>query len=551
MSQRKVISPSPWRRRWQRWGIGFCRLSLIALAMAALAFSKKYGPQDDPAALRTLALQHFPSGVMDDSAEDGFFAVRDADSAPLGWITRSNPAACSILGYSGPSDVAIVLDATRKVKSVDFLSSADTAGHVEKVRRDAAFWQQWQGRGEAALGDYGQPILVSGASLTSDAIARGIAARFGANGMDQFFPDDWKLEQIKGWFPQADQRHETLRAGISSVHQGDILLGHVLHSSRMGVQERGFQGCSDVLVGIAADERVTGVLLLGSRDNEPYRTDVGDELLYADGFRGRSIEEIIGSSEASEFLLVSGASTTARSVYGNVAEMLRRWQQQPVSDPIPWQWPAAAMWIGSCIWLGSRGDKRSRMIAAVISVGAGILLGLLIGQDQWIGWARHGISWRNALPMLALSAVALMVPAFTGKNFYCSRLCPHGAAQTLIGMTAKKRKVLPAAVHRFLQHLPWLTLLAIWGLALLGWKLAFAHAEPFEVWSTGLIAFLPATLFTIGLVAAYFLPQAYCHYGCPTGALLKFLTHAPGQWTKRDSIASAFVAVAWLLRFVV
>jgi polyferredoxin len=187
------------------------------------------------------------------------------------------------------------------------------------------------------------------------------------------------------------------------------------------------------------------------------------------------------------------------------------------------------------------------MIAAVISVGAGILLGLLIGQDQWIGWARHGISWRNALPMLALSAVALMVPAFTGKNFYCSRLCPHGAAQTLIGMAAKKRKVLPASLHRVLQHLPWLTLLCIWGLALLGWQLAFAHAEPFEVWSTGLIAFLPAALFTIGLVAAYFLPQAYCHYGCPTGALLKFLTHAPGRWTRRDSIAAGLVAVAWVV----
>jgi hypothetical protein len=550
MSQRKEISPSPWRRRWQRWGIGLCRLSLIALAMAALAFSQKTD-EDDPADLRVIAMQHFPTGVMDETAEDGFYAVRDADSAPLGWITRSNPEARSILGYSGPSDVAIVLDATRKVKSVDFLSSADTAGHVEKVRRDVAFWQQWQGRGEAALGDYGQPILVSGASLTSDAMARGIAARFGADGMDHFFPDDWKLEQIKIWFPQADQRHETSRAGISTVYHGENLLGHVLHSSRMGVQERGFQGSSDVLVGIAADGRLAGVLLLGSRDNEPYRTDVADELLYADGFRDRGIEEIIGNAEPSEFLLVSGASTTARSVYGTVAEMLRRWQQPAVSDPIPWQWPAAALWIGTSIWLGSRGDKRSRMIAAVISVGAGILLGLLIGQDQWIGWARHGISWRNALPMLALSAVALMVPAFTGKNFYCSRLCPHGAAQTLIGMAAKKRKVLPASLHRVLQHLPWLTLLAIWGLALLGWQLAFAHAEPFEVWSTGLIAFLPAALFTIGLVAAYFLPQAYCHYGCPTGALLKFLTQAPGRWTKRDSIASAFVAVAWFVRFVV
>ena len=550
MSQRKVISPSPWRRRWQRWGIGVCRLSLIALAMAALAFSQKTD-EDDPADLREIAVRHFPDGLMDDQAEEGFYAVRDAESATLGWITRSNPTARSILGYAGPSEVAIVLDAARKVKSVDFLSSADTAGHVEKVRRDVSFWQQWQGRGEAALGDYGQPILVSGASLTSDSIARGIAARFGSEGMDRFFPDDWKLEQIKEWFPEVDRRDDTPRAGIFTVHQGEKMLGHILHSSRMGVQERGFQGSSDVLIGIGVDGRIAGVLLLGSRDNEPYRSDVTDELRYADGFRGRSIEEITRSEDQSEFLLVSGASTTVRSVYGTVVEMLRRWQQPPTSPALPWQWPVAALWIGAGIWLGMRGDKRARVIAALISIAAGIALGLLVGQDQWIGWARHGISWRNALPMLALSAVALMVPAFTGKNFYCSRICPHGAAQTLLGMVVKKRMALPAWLHRSLQHLPWLTLLIIWGLAILGWQLAFAHAEPFEIWNTGFIAFLPAAIFTIGLIAALFLPQAYCHYGCPTGALLKFLTHAPGRWTRRDSIATVFVVVAWLVRFVV
>ena len=46
MSQRKIISPSHWRRRWQRWGIGVCRLSLIVLAMAALAFSQKTDEDD-------------------------------------------------------------------------------------------------------------------------------------------------------------------------------------------------------------------------------------------------------------------------------------------------------------------------------------------------------------------------------------------------------------------------------------------------------------------------------------------------------------------------
>jgi NosR/NirI family transcriptional regulator, nitrous oxide reductase regulator len=152
--------------------------------------------------------------------------------------------------------------------------------------------------------------------------------------------------------------------------------------------------------------------------------------------------------------------------------------------------------------------------------------------------------------LLTLTAIALLLPAFTGKNVYCSRICPHGAAQTLAGMALKKRFALPKKVHRVLSTVPWLSLLVIWSLALAGAHLPFADAEPFEVWSTGFVALLPAVLFTVGIIVAFFLPQGYCHYGCPTGALLKFLTHAPGRWTKRDSFAAALVGIAWLFVMV-
>jgi polyferredoxin len=117
-------------------------------------------------------------------------------------------------------------------------------------------------------------------------------------------------------------------------------------------------------------------------------------------------------------------------------------------------------------------------------------------------------------------------------------------------MAIKKRWSLPAKWHRAFSSLPWLTLIAIWGLAIAGMRWPFAQAEPFEVWSTGFYALLPALIFTVGLLTAFFLPQGYCHYGCPTGALLKFLTHSPGRWTRRDGIAALLVAVAWLTSFL-
>jgi polyferredoxin len=174
----------------------------------------------------------------------------------------------------------------------------------------------------------------------------------------------------------------------------------------------------------------------------------------------------------------------------------------------------------------------------------------MVGQDQLIGWARNGVDLSHGIPLLMLTAVALLVPAFTGKNVYCSRICPHGAAQTLLGTVVRRRFALPTRWHRLLQRVPWLTLLAIWALALSGSGLAFAMFEPFEIWSAGFYAILPAAILSIGLLAAVFLPQAYCHYGCPTGALLKFLTHSPGDFTRRDAIATALVALGWIYRLI-
>ena len=104
--------------------------------------------------------------------------------------------------------------------------------------------------------------------------------------------------------------------------------------------------------------------------------------------------------------------------------------------------------------------------------------------------------------------------------------------------------------HRLFQTVPWLTLIALWVLAFIGSGFAISQAEPFEISSVGFFAILPTAIFGIGLIAAFFLPQGYCHYGCPTGALLKFLTHAPGRWTRRDSLATGLIAIGAATAFL-
>ena len=532
--------------------MGLCRLALVAAAFfSVVPRGGSDGASVSPQRLLAGVREFVPDVVELGGERDGFHELLDARGDVRGWVTGTFPHAANIRGYSGPSQLLVVLDPEGRVRGVRMLESADTAGHVDKVLRDGGFWEQWTGRGEVELGKLEKPQVVSGATLTSEAMARGVAARFGAKGMDEWFTKPIVPETVERWFPEADRIVAGRDAGVNRVFAGERELGVVLRSTRMGVGARGFNGVSDVIV-VLEGGVVKGAGLLDSRDNEPYVGDVKDELRFADGFAGRTVDDILAAGER-DGLVVSGASVTADAVTMTVREMLRRYTAGEVESGVPWASVVAGAWIaaGLVIGLGGRwSGRRVRVGFAVVSVVAGLLFGWMVGQDQLIGWARNGVDFSHGIPLILLTAVALLVPSLTGKNVYCSRICPHGAAQVLAGLAVRKRFAMPKRVHGFLQRVPWLTLLAIWVLALLGSGFPLATLEPFEVWSAGFYALLPALILSIGLLSAVFLPQGYCHYGCPTGALLKFLTHSPGNITRRDGVAAVLVALAWGYRLI-
>jgi polyferredoxin len=98
-----------------------------------------------------------------------------------------------------------------------------------------------------------------------------------------------------------------------------------------------------------------------------------------------------------------------------------------------------------------------------------------------------------------------------------------------------------------LSQLPSLLLLFIGLLAITATGINYADFEAFDAWlwqAAGLATILIAIL---GLCASLFLPMAYCKYGCPTGALFKFLryTSAGSKFALRDALAGALFLIAF------
>ena len=112
----------------------------------------------------------------------GGFLVLAGDGAELGYLIRTLPHAERIIGYCGITDTLVALDREGRVLGFRIRKSEDTKTHVGDVMADRHFkktwtgltWEKVAGMDLKAAGVEG----VSGATMTSLAVAEGIVDRF-------------------------------------------------------------------------------------------------------------------------------------------------------------------------------------------------------------------------------------------------------------------------------------------------------------------------------------------------------------------------------------
>ncbi|MDB4520091.1 hypothetical protein N9118_11110, partial [Akkermansiaceae bacterium] len=76
----------------------------------------------------------------------------------------------------------------------------------------------------------------------------------------------------------------------------------------------------------------------------------------------------------------------------------------------------------------------------------------------------------------------------------------------------------------------------------------YADFEAFDAWLWRSAGIATIAIAIIGLLASLFIPLAYCKYGCPTGALFKFLrkSSAQARFSLRDGVAGFLLLLAFI-----
>ena len=371
------------------------------------------------------------------------------------------------------------------------------------------------------------------------------------------------LEEVRSFFPGAAKLRpdDSARDGLFVLDRAGRELGYVVRTQPRCQDILGYCGVTDTLVALDPSWKILGLKIRSSDDTKDHVRDVvldrrflkrWNELTW-DGAADLDLKK--AGIEG-----VSGATMTSMAIARSVKARLQMSRDELAARPaFTFGWHeggmvgvlvlAASMAFGPAAWR----HRWKRVYQVFLVVYVGLVCGDLLAQSLFAGWARAGIPWTTAPGLALLVGAAFLVPWATRQPFYCHHLCPHGAAQELLGRIRPARFVveLPRGVVRGLEYLPAGLLLLVLVAAMIALPLDLAGLEAFDAYLVRSAGWATLAIAGGGLIASFFVPQAYCRFGCPTGALLQFV-RARGltdRFTRRDGAALAMVAVAVALNW--
>ena len=494
---------------------------------------------------------------------NGMWRLVDENQETVGLVARTLPIANDVIGYRGPTESLLLFNPDLNLTSVTLLQSADTEEHVTAVKAEQTFFKQfesWVWGGPAA----GTQIdAVSGATLTSLALAEGVLKRIGGERPSLLFNQPITIQEIQDWFPEAVELNN--KSGEARNSRGE-LVGSVIRTGPLSDDLSGYQGPTEMLLKVSPSGIVEAIRIRTSFDNEPYVDYVRTEAGFWAIFEGKTVAELSAfDPQAAGVEGVSGATMTSLIVADTVVAATRELQKTRTSaktkttswvGPIRWT-VADILTISTLVFAATlkfAGVYRRRLFRRIWLIWVVIIIGFwagnLVSMALIAGWSAEGVAWRLAPGLAAITCVAMLGPPLTKGNPYCNHLCPHGAIQQLVRPKPRslRYKKLTPALSRMMRRLPGLTLCAAYIALVLLPTIDLASWEPFHAYLFRIASWSSLAFAFATLAISAVLPMGYCRFGCPTGRLLDYLkrTATSDRLQVGDAVAVGLLVFALL-----
>lgn len=305
-------------------------------------------------------------------------------------------------------------------------------------------------------------------------------------------------------------------------------IGRVLYTRPDETSVGGFGGNLRVVVGIDKSGNIAGIELGENYESVGFIERVRNEGFF-EKWNGKSVTD----AAVAEVDTVSGATMSTRAIKSMLALNLSKYSgsefQANSSETEP-LWLAVIVFLLLAYSLFAfffpQKTAKFRIIHLIaLAVILGFIGGSALSFESFKNWTT---SMEIALIPAVIMALAILVPLFSGKNFYCSFVCPFGAMQELFGRIPLPKKNLPQKFMKGVAVFKALLLAAVYILMIFKVVTDFTVIEPFSAFKFDAAA-LPALILAASfLIVSLFINRPWCRFFCPTGTLLNMFAKKNG-----------------------
>ncbi len=299
--------------------------------------------------------------------------------------------------------------------------------------------------------------------------------------------------------------------------------GYLVSSALQASKFMGYNGATPIFIYLDDDHKVQAVVASDKNDETPgfYRRAIEGVL---DKWNGLGVEDAIKL----EVDVVSGATYSSQSLIDNFRTSLSIYEETTLSRTyapiVGWTRTLilfAVFAIGLLVAFRYKKIRWMRTLVLVLNTAiTGFWCGQFLSFSILRGMIQNGTDFILYLPTVVMLILAIIMPYFKKKNYYCLWMCPYGSLQELAWKLPVPKIKIGAKAFKIMRNVRLAVLSLLIILLWVGVGVTVLEYEPFSAFIV--VTAAPAVMILAGafVILGMFIPHPWCQCFCPVGAVL-------------------------------
>jgi len=235
-------------------------------------------------------------------------------------------------------------------------------------------------------------------------------------------------------FPQAVQLIDDGKV-IKVYNNQNKPIAYLLNSTPYTNKIIGYAGTVPVMIGISLDDTIQEIELLKNYESPEYLDHI-DKSMVLDSWNNQDVLRAIEL----EVDAVSGATETSEAIIRSVRHRLSVYKNLATDNSNRQSFLELGFLISLLVLFFAilsfyfpKKYRKLRIVLLIANVAVwGIWQGKFISVFLLKSWLINGVPVQAKIILFSLVILALVLPLFTKKNFYCNFICPFGSLQEIL-----------------------------------------------------------------------------------------------------------------------